>query len=106
MVVVLGSNGFLPLGLPEVFSPEMYSSEEWLSPMSWHQDNGGQAALLALWSNVYPTEIRFGNGRRLLSVDGDVIVIQNDKVFHRMPTHIRKSHGRWFARTFVRDLSI
>lgn len=94
-VVMLGSKGLLSLGIPEVRWPGSGGF------IDWHQDNEGQEALLAVWSNVTPTEVRFRNGRTLRAVDGDVILIQNDKVFHKTPARLAK--GRWFARTFVRN---
>src|SRR5438045_2672665 len=76
--VLLGTFGFLT-AIPEVrISPP---DDE----IDWHQDNDGMPLLLAVWSNRCPTEVRFKNNRRLEARDRDVILIDNEQTFHRMP---------------------
>lgn len=94
--VLLGSLGLLPC-LPEVrFDPPD-------DVIDWHQDNSGSPCVLVVWSDQYPTEVRFRNGRRLKAVDGDVLLLQNERVFHRKPPTAR-GKKRVFVRAIVKSV--
>lgn len=92
--VLLGTLGFLT-SLPEVRTPQEHTQGRVLD---WHQDNEGLPLSLVVWSNRFPTEVRFKNNRMLSARDGDVILIDNERTFHRTPKNGRR---RWFARLSV-----
>lgn len=98
MIAMLASKGFIALGIPEVCRPERSGSQ------NWHQDNDGQSALLAVWSNIKPTQVRTKDKsvQCLIAHDGDVILIQNNEAFHRAPPGVSKTDDRWFARTWIK----
>lgn len=98
LISVLASHGFLSTSIPQTGGPETGGAT------GWHRDNKGEAGLLAVWSSVKPTRVRFSDGHELIAVDGDVIVFKNEVVKHRAPPGIKKKDGRWFARTFVTEI--
>lgn len=100
MRVVLGSL-LLSSSIPDVRSPRDHRKLTDLHTLGWHQDNAGQDCYLALWSNVLPTEVRFRNGRTLNAKAGDVLLVHNSAVRHRMPERASRTRSRWFARTCV-----
>lgn len=61
----------------------------------FHHDSNGRDMNLIVWSNQYPTEIRYPDGSILPTQDGDLILIHNTEVTHRVPEYLGK---RWFTR--------
>jgi len=59
--------------------------------VEWHHDGEASGGVFAIWSNKFPTEIDPPVGNS----DGDVVLIYNSEVRHRMP---QEYEGRWFAR--------
>lgn len=62
-----------------------YSASIAADPMEsvklWHPDGG---LWVILWSNIFPTEVLY-NGDVVSGDDGDIILLDNSRVKHRMP---------------------
>jgi hypothetical protein len=69
--------------------------------MIWHQDS--VSGLMAMWSNVAPTEFRDMDGNRMKVREGHIIVFHNQFFQHRLPPSIspKEASIRWFARSKV-----
>jgi hypothetical protein len=67
---------------------------------NWHRDRGGIDTALVLWSNREQTEVRTSNRTVIKLNPGDVILIHNKSIMHRIPQKI--SDDRWFFRRFVK----
>lgn len=85
------------------------------SATPWHRDGrigGGSIATgweeLIMWSNVLPTEFKYGRRRVLKNIpDGSVIWIHNanNNIVHRTPLRFSVKRGRWFTRITVMERS-
>lgn len=84
----------------EVRDPEINQQQN-ARAQGWHQDAVGSHLMLVMWSNVRPTEIRFNDGTLLQVRDGDVVLVDNDEVWHRAPEN---QVDRWFCRTLVAEV--
>lgn len=77
-------------------------SDEVSGLTSWHTDNDNADCWIAVWSNILPTEVRFADGSLLETRNGDVILIKNREVQHRMPEAAAGS-DRGFTRAQIYD---
>lgn len=77
----------------------------------WHrdgladpQDAAGvpSVRILALWSNGTQTQLRDESGALAAAVPGDVILVDNHRIWHRAPP---SEPGRWFVRIYDPDLT-
>lgn len=84
----------------EVRDPEVNAQQN-ARAQGWHQDAVGSRLMLVMWSNVRPTEIRFIGGGFLRCREGDVVLVNNDEVWHRAP---EDQADRWFLRTLVAEV--
>lgn len=95
----MAAAGLECLGLIEVRDPGRNQYIE--TPKRWHRDDSSSELLIAMWSNVRPTEVKFADGRLLEGAeDGDVILVDNNEVEHRAP---EDQTDRWFIRAYVMD---
>lgn len=93
----MAAAGFECLGLVEVRDPGRNQYVE--ASKTWHREASSSKFLIAVWSNVRPTEVRFADGRLLEGAqDGDIILVDNNEVEHRAPAD---QTDRWFIRTSV-----
>lgn len=67
----------------------------------WHIDYGNE--MLAVWANVFVTEIRHRTTMAQVDVADNHIAIFSDQIYeHRTPPAIKSSVGiRWFARSYL-----
>jgi hypothetical protein len=83
----------------EIRDPEQHEAAlaeiEGVYPGGWHRESDCIGPRFAVWSDHTPTEVRFLNGKLLTARDGDLILLDNELVEHRMP---QTERGRWFAR--------
>lgn len=71
----------------------------------WHRDGTGiYQEHVVIWSNILPTEVLLPNGSLLEAKDGDVILLENQAVMHRIPAEAVDHPDRWFARAWVANL--
>ena len=84
----------------EVRDPEVNQQQN-ARAQGWHQDAVGSRLMLVMWSNIRPTEVRYLDGSRLQLRDGDVLLVNNDEVWHRAP---EDQADRWFLRTLVAEV--
>lgn len=72
-------------------------------PDGWHYETECVGRFFGVWSNHSPTEVRFVETSEVLRAEaGDVLLIDNLEVKHRMPRSA--GSGRWFARMWHLDL--
>lgn len=55
------------------------------SALDWHQDDDGHTAFLVLWADDYPTEVKLPDGSVVRAAPGEVVLIDNALVHHRIP---------------------
>lgn len=79
----------------DVFYKDHPNSSVWLDD-GWHHDGAGAYDSLLLWSNVDPTEIRLADRTIVRPEPGEVAVVMNELVEHRMPKVV--GANRQFAR--------
>ena len=84
----------------EVRDPEVNKQQN-AAAQGWHQDAIGSRLMLVMWANVRPTEVRFLDDSLLEVHDNDVLLVDNDEVWHRAPDD---QAGRWFLRTLVAEV--
>ena len=97
--------GFTPVS-PTVRGPEYGNGWNWADAQTWHHEGGllpgcGEAeGRLVFWSNQ-PTEFRSCRTQQLLTMKpGDVVLINNALVEHRMPRVFTRD--RKFVRMWVK----
>lgn len=83
----------------EVRDPDVNKQQNAVA-QGWHRDSVGSRLMLVMWSNIRPTEVQFLDRSLLQLRDGDVLLVDNDEVWHRAP---EDQSGRWFLRTLVAE---
>lgn len=83
----------------EVRDPEVNKQQN-AAAQGWHKDVVEPGLLVVMWSNIHPTEIRFADSTPLRARPCDVLLVDNDEVWHRAP---EDQTGRWFLRTLVTE---
>jgi len=80
------------------------------SPRNWHRDDylggvkyDGREAFneMIVWANETPTEIRLPDGDIFQGDPFEVICLENDKVWHRMPKQIDPTMRLWARATGI-----
>lgn len=93
---ILNALGF-QLGLSELREPGWISSEI-PKLKQWHTD-GTVIEQLIMWASISPPLYRLKDTQRVVLVNpGDVVLVDNFKVEHRMPID---TANRWFYRGIV-----
>lgn len=71
------------------------------SASKWHKD-GANARYEIIWSNKLPTLIReFRTKRAVLIPSNAIVVFDNIYYRHKPDSKGKKSHSRWFIRSFI-----